>query len=314
MALNVLSPQDLLVIATIAEAGTLTAAAQELGTSQPALSRTLRTLEARAEAPLFERRLQGVTPTVAGEALLRHGRAVQAITRRAEDELAVVRDEAGSELRVGIVPRLSPVPVARTITTLNREARPVRVSLTLGAEPELLDDLREGRLDLLLARQGQPLAELRVTPLFEDQPVLVARVDHSVRDGWDEPDFDALAALSEQRWVLPPAEDPATIRLKALFRDGGREAPRPGLVTHDLPLAVVMVLEAGYLSVLPQAVLAFGGHLVAAAPLPVTLPGPPESACLLQRPDIEPTGAQERFVEVLKGELEKVGLHSSSAP
>ena len=52
---------------TVAEKGSLRAAARELGMSQPARSHSIGELERELGATLFERRSRGMTPTPGGE-------------------------------------------------------------------------------------------------------------------------------------------------------------------------------------------------------------------------------------------------------
>jgi DNA-binding transcriptional LysR family regulator len=62
---------DLMAFLTVAEERSFTRAAAKLGTSQPALSYTIRRLEARLGVRLLARTTRSVTPTEAGESLLR---------------------------------------------------------------------------------------------------------------------------------------------------------------------------------------------------------------------------------------------------
>ena len=61
---------DLLAFIAVAQEQSFTRAAARLGTSQPALSRTIRDLEARLGLRLLTRTTRSVSPTEAGERLL----------------------------------------------------------------------------------------------------------------------------------------------------------------------------------------------------------------------------------------------------
>ena len=65
-------------------------AAKQLGVSEPALSRSLKQLEAELGVRLFDR--QGVTPTLFGEIVLKHGE--RAVTEFA-DSCASLRSPRG---------------------------------------------------------------------------------------------------------------------------------------------------------------------------------------------------------------------------
>jgi len=64
------SLNDLVAFVAVARAGSFTKAAAQLGVSQPALSQTVRGLEARLGVRLLARTTRSVAPTEAGERLL----------------------------------------------------------------------------------------------------------------------------------------------------------------------------------------------------------------------------------------------------
>ena len=81
----ILDPRHLEQLSVIIDKGTLQAAAMELGTSQPALSRMIATLEARAGLPIFERERRPLKPTSVGVELATQGRAIRAARLRAQE-------------------------------------------------------------------------------------------------------------------------------------------------------------------------------------------------------------------------------------
>jgi DNA-binding transcriptional LysR family regulator len=96
-----------------AETGSSAAAARELGTSQPTVSRHVAELERQLGVTLFHRRRDGLSPTEKGLELLEQARAMRAaadgISRRAEgmhDDLAgTVRVTASEVIAVEYMPR-----------------------------------------------------------------------------------------------------------------------------------------------------------------------------------------------------------------
>jgi molybdate transport repressor ModE-like protein len=78
-----LDPRRIAHLAAAARCGSLTAAAAELGLTQPALSKSIRELERALGVPVLERGRFGATPTEYGEALIARGRAIEAELRAA---------------------------------------------------------------------------------------------------------------------------------------------------------------------------------------------------------------------------------------
>jgi len=113
-------------------AGNFTAAAQEAGLTQAAVSQRIRNLEARIGTRLFTRQARGVTLTVEGEAWLPYvTSALQALNRSAEELFgkplkSVTISASASITQMWIVPRLAmargPDNYQISITTMNIES------------------------------------------------------------------------------------------------------------------------------------------------------------------------------------------------
>src|SRR5438093_1011742 len=80
----------------VVEAGGIRAAARKLGVSQPAITRSVRGLEAELRTRLLQRTPTGVVPTQSGRAFVARARAAQAELRKAEEEVDQLSQTAGS--------------------------------------------------------------------------------------------------------------------------------------------------------------------------------------------------------------------------
>lgn len=299
-----LTSQDLLLVLAIADEGSVSAAAERLTTSQPALSRTLGELERRLGAKLFDRHPRGMTPTPAGAALADHGRAVLAVNQRAQREFDVRISTGATELLIGVVPQLSVVPIARALAAVQKTDPATRVSVRVGTASELVPDLRSGALDLLIGPSPLDL-DFLATPLFEERPVLFIRRAHPLLT---EGRGDDIAALAAYPIVAPPAGDPAATRLRALFQNAGLDAPEPAIATTDVPLTANIALESDFIAVLPHDVALFAVTTGRAAVLPITLPGPQSLIWALQRRDLPHRPHVHQLLTALKTELHRIGI------
>lgn len=143
------------VLRAVAERGSFSAAAAELGYTQSAVSRQIAGLERESGAALFERRSDGVRLTKSGMILLRHARVVL-------DEIAAAESELGGtlpdvhEVRVGAFISAGAVLLPRALRAL-RERRPdIRATTREGTTPALVRALRAGTLDLAVISSRPP--------------------------------------------------------------------------------------------------------------------------------------------------------------
>src|SRR5882724_13388004 len=83
--------RHLVLVATIAEQGSVVRAAERLRVTQPVVTRGLRELEAILGVELFDRGPRGVTPTIYGSAFLTHAQAVLTQVRQAGQHITELR-------------------------------------------------------------------------------------------------------------------------------------------------------------------------------------------------------------------------------
>ena len=184
--------RHLAALEAVVQTGSFGRAGAELGYSQSAISQQIATLERAAGVQLLERPggRQPVTPTEAGQRLLRHARRASAAMRAAEADLhALAEGEAGT-LRVGTFQsagvRLLPGAMRRCV-----ERWPdVQVRLSeAGYNEELLGLLEGGELDLAFVIENDDPAFERVHVLSDPYVLLapagseLARSDRPIRPG-----------------------------------------------------------------------------------------------------------------------------------
>ncbi|MET8765080.1 LysR family transcriptional regulator [Lentzea sp. NPDC004782] len=148
------SSASLRVLCRIAESGSFTAAAAQLGYTQSAVSRQAIALERSVGAELFERRPDGVRLTPQGLTLLRHARTILASVDAAGRDLSA---EAQSEpVRLGLVPSAGPVVLPAALARLTTTAPWIRVTTREGTTPGLVRALRTGSIDLAVLTSRPP--------------------------------------------------------------------------------------------------------------------------------------------------------------
>src|SRR5688572_9313715 len=97
----------------------VTAAARDLGLTQPAASRTLKDIEQLLHVHLFERdRTNGMQLTGAGELVIARARGLVADLDAMRDELHAWKAGSGGHLRLGLIPFVPGGLIERLISTL----------------------------------------------------------------------------------------------------------------------------------------------------------------------------------------------------
>jgi len=132
----------------VADAGHFGRAAAAVDVSQPGLSGQIRTLEERLGVTLFERSPRGVRCTPAGAEVVARARAAL----RAVDDLVASAAGLGGAVRgpvrVGVIPTVAPYLLPRVVAAMRTAWPEADLVLHEQRSAALVDDVREGALDL----------------------------------------------------------------------------------------------------------------------------------------------------------------------
>ncbi|WP_284163461.1 LysR substrate-binding domain-containing protein [Frigidibacter sp. SD6-1] len=173
-----------------------------LNISQPAVSKTLASLETGLGVLLFHRRNTGIEPTMTGAALIRNARKVLSQLYDAQSELLDINQNRVGRLSLGILPVAAVLLVPRLVSRIEEIASSATIKITEGTMATLLPALRAGDIDLAigLLPYGPLAAEFDSELLIEDPMVAATRQGHPLtREA--SPTWEDLAQFP---MVLPP--------------------------------------------------------------------------------------------------------------
>ena len=198
-----MDPKRLLIFRAVARAGSISAAARELGWTQPAVSQHLRALERSAGCALLLRGAGGVELTEPGRMLLARADALAVQLHMAEEELAELTALRRGRVRLAAYPSAAATLVPRAIAGLRARHPDVDVELAEAEPPEALALLATGDADLALvfAYDGDAPAEgpgLVWRPLGDEPVALVVAPDHRVARRRRL----TLADLADEPWIV----------------------------------------------------------------------------------------------------------------
>lgn len=268
------------VFRAVMTAGSVTAAAGLLHTSQPTLSRDLARLEQLLGYALFERERGRLKPTARARALFDEvERSFQGLGRVIERAQALGRDD-DAELTVLCLPALSHALLPGAVAALLAEHAGARVDIT-PAEPPLLDAwMSEQRFDLGLAEQATPLPGVRIEPVLEADEVAVLPAAHALAAR----ERLALSDFEGQDFISLAADDPYRREIDTRFEAAG-VARRLRVQTHSA-VAVCELVRAGLgLAIVnPLTAQACAGQGLVVRPLAVSIPYRVSALLPLHRP------------------------------
>jgi len=171
----------------LAEHRNFARAAAALHITQPALSRSIQSLEDGMGVRLFDRSPRDIEPTAFGELVLRHARGLELSARDLDRELQLAKGLEIGTLNVGAGPWGAASMVGVTIGKLSRLYPRLRTRVLIAPWMELPARIRSREVDLMVADvsevQGQD--DLEIIPLQPHRAFVVCRPGHvlTAREG-----------------------------------------------------------------------------------------------------------------------------------
>jgi len=182
--------KSLTVFLAVADNGSMTTAAEHLGMTQPAVTKTIRKLESDLGAPLIERRVRPYRPTPAGHELMTRARD---LLSQAEALQASVRDIGEATLpsvRIGLIDSFAATAGPGLIRLMRNYAK--NLTVWSGISPNLGNDLIQRKLDFMISTDPMTnLGGVERHRVMQEQYLLVLpnRMAASIK----EPNLEDLA-------------------------------------------------------------------------------------------------------------------------
>jgi LysR family hydrogen peroxide-inducible transcriptional activator len=184
MNLSGLSLRDLEYVVAVAEESHFGRAAERCNVSQPTLSVQVRKLEEALGLVLFERGNRRVMLTPAGQGIVRQARTVLAEAQRL---LVLASEGRGAPLTgrlvLAAIQTLGPYLFPLVLRSLRQEFPLLALALSEARTAEILEGLRDGRIDAALLSLPVPSSGLTLSPLFIEPFLLACPADHALARG-----------------------------------------------------------------------------------------------------------------------------------
>ncbi|MEO1268268.1 MAG: LysR family transcriptional regulator [Myxococcota bacterium] len=267
----------------VAEVGSMSAAAQRLGISQPAVTAAMRRLEEHFETTLLLRNPRGVQLTDTGVEVLRYAEETLALLEQVHQRvLGLESAEVGSFI-IGCYESLGAYFLPQFLPQFL--ARYPRIELTLwnGSSPEVRDAVVARKVHFGLVVNPVPHPDLVLVDLFSDAVDFIVPTEqraHSLDEAFDR--------VRQGPLVFAGRIDQSRLLLDALI---ARDAvPQRLLSCGDLEMVKSLVMAGLGVAILPRRVAAYG-HDGVISRLHPEMPFIPDSIKLVYRADVHRTQA-----------------------
>jgi DNA-binding transcriptional LysR family regulator len=298
----------------VADKGSIRAAAESLAITQPALSRSIRSIENELGIKLVERGPRGAELTAAGTRLLSYARIIDANLTSAENELKGLRDNSSrtEQIAFGMSWLTEALIAAQLIERVLHNRPGIRLATTVGDFESLAPRLASGRLEFFVGPPpiGGRHPGITTQPLTEFPAAVVVRAAHPLAKQKDV----SVQDLVKAQWILPVAGTIPRITYDNSFLRRGVAPPEPLFEVQPLsPVIRQLLRESDLVTILPVVVVE---DEVAAGELKI-LPFDDEIAFqihLTQRQVRYPSAARDYVIDEVKDLFrERVGRKTGDA-
>lgn len=233
----------------IYERSSIHRAAEELRISQPALTVALKQLEESFGEPLFQRSVQGMTPTAAGDLLYRYACSLRQTARLAIESFVEARDGVTRKLRVGAGVAWTTTVLPSVLTTLRSEYPGLSVDLVAGVGDQLASLYRKGEIDLFFS--ASPVVQYDLTDVHRKYLTNLSMAAIADKDNPLAAKSSVTAAdLVAMEWA-GFYEDDSFVHLSNHYMSvRGLATPRIVMRTNSVAALTGFIRDAGMISLL----------------------------------------------------------------
>lgn len=301
-------------LAAVVEAGGVTEGAALVGLSQPAVSRTLSTMEKRLGEPLFEAGRRPLIPTLIGRQLAAHGKVILEASRKASETAQNFQRGTLGTVRIGGVPFFMDAFISRMIGQFQQLAPDIRVDQSYGNLPQLQAGISSNQLDLAICPLG--LADAGTgfdfTEILPGRNIVACRTGHPLLKKRKVVTADLLTSP----WIAPLPGSPLLLDLHSILLSIGMSEVSIRYSGGSLMSVFNYLEETDALTVLPHSVVFAFRKERQVTVLPIKIPQPERSLGILRMQGAARLPASERLATFIAGgfaELRQViGRHESA--
>ena len=240
-----LTIRQLRALAVLQSAGSVTAAANRLNLTQPAVTLQLRNLQTLAGLPLIQRTGDGMVLTDAGLNVLALAERIEAALIDCERSLDMIAGRSGGRVSIAAVSTAKYfVPFA--IAAFSRRFPQVDVTLRIGNREDIREALRGYDLDIAIMGRPPVDVQVEIRPLGKHPHVIIAAADHMLSNK----KRIAVADLASESFITREIGSGTRMLMEQFFQKSGLK-PKIGMEmdsNETIKQAVIAGLGIAFIS------------------------------------------------------------------
>ena len=142
------------VFYTVAKHKHMTKASEELHTSQPAISQSIKKLEAQLGGTLFLRSNKGMELTEEGKMFYEYIKGALELINNAENEFTSFKDLSKGEIKIGCSTTLTKLVLMNALKDFHLDYPNININITNDLTSNLINDLKLGKLDFVIFNES----------------------------------------------------------------------------------------------------------------------------------------------------------------
>ncbi|KUZ70471.1 LysR substrate-binding domain-containing protein [Burkholderia ubonensis] len=289
---------------TVADEGSIRAAARRLNVSPAALTKAVKELEHALGVSLVVRTARGVQLTGFGQQLQVRARLIVAEMQRARDDIEQTQGATTGSVAAAITPAAAVTILPDAFRAFRRRFPVARVSFIEGFPGVALPRLHDGSLDFAVAVVVPELlaAEFDHAELYASRSLIVARNGHPLASA------TSLAELVDADWLMNPSPESSTQALFNCFVAHGLPVPSRIVECPSFGLAHSLMTGSDLLASMPEQLLDADWARDRLVVLPIRDRLPAVSVQVVTRRDSPLTPAASMLLDCLRDSARRQGL------
>lgn len=230
--------------------GSFSEAANVLGRTQQAVSKSVSNLEQFVGVPILDRGSKTVRPTSVGKLLLQHVETIERQLESFSEQLSLIKHSSEGRIKIGAGPVAAKALLPKVALTLRRENPGLVLEVFSGVMKDMVPQLLTGEIDLLLGVETEEINNpgLEKETLGYDRFCIVADKNHPI--GSDD-NLD-MSELLKYPWVVGRNLGELTPEISQTFLLDGISIPEDVTYTTSTEFAIGILEAMNAVAILPK--------------------------------------------------------------